>query len=96
MHPEAQSYPHTPVPSRSYLHPITHTQTPTIGLSPRANPGGPPPTNTTGSRYLTEFEEVGLLGSGEFGTVYKCVNRLDGCTYAIKRTKKPFRGSSEE
>lgn len=40
-------------------------------------------------RYQQEFLEVGLLGSGEFGSVYKCINRLDGCTYAIKKSLKP-------
>eukprot|EP00123_Amoebidium_parasiticum_P014326 comp22444_c0_seq1/m.33711 comp22444_c0_seq1/g.33711 ORF comp22444_c0_seq1/g.33711 comp22444_c0_seq1/m.33711 type:complete len:524 (-) comp22444_c0_seq1:567-2138(-) len=49
-----------------------------------------------GSRYAAEFEEVGLLGAGQYGTVAKAINRLDGCMYAVKRTKKPFRGSAEE
>lgn len=40
-------------------------------------------------RYQQEFLEVGLIGSGEFGSVYKCINRLDGCTYAIKKSLKP-------
>jgi hypothetical protein len=48
------------------------------------------------SRYHEEFHEVCKLGSGEFGDVFKCINRLDGCTYAIKRSKKPIAGSALE
>lgn len=48
------------------------------------------------SRYNEEFEELGELGTGEFGTVYKCRNRLDGIEYAIKRSKKPISGLAEE
>jgi hypothetical protein len=48
------------------------------------------------SRYREEFHEVCKLGSGEFGDVFKCINRLDGCTYAIKRSKKPIAGSALE
>ncbi|KAL0099306.1 hypothetical protein PUN28_020106 [Cardiocondyla obscurior] len=48
------------------------------------------------SRYHKEFHELGLLGTGEFGSVYKCINRLDGCTYAIKKSIKPVAGSTNE
>jgi len=48
------------------------------------------------SRYHEEFHEVCRLGSGEFGDVFKCINRLDGCTYAIKRSKRPIAGSALE
>ena len=36
------------------------------------------------SRYLDDFQEIQLLGSGSFGTVCACLSRLDGCMYAIK------------
>eukprot|EP00124_Ichthyophonus_hoferi_P000528 Ihof_evm6s20 gene=Ihof_evmTU6s20 len=74
--------PFTPVPS-----------VPTVRKSPASTEGR---REHTLKRYEQEFEELELLGSGEYGNVYKCINRLDGCFYAIKRTKKPFRGSTEE
>jgi wee1-like protein kinase len=48
------------------------------------------------SRYHKEFHELGLIGTGEFGSVHKCINRLDGCTYAIKRSIKPVASSINE
>lgn len=48
------------------------------------------------SRYHKEFHEVELIGTGEFGTVFKCINRLDGCVYAVKKSIKPIAGSANE
>ncbi|EHH17748.1 hypothetical protein EGK_14211 [Macaca mulatta] len=48
------------------------------------------------SRYEKEFLEVEKIGVGEFGTVYKCIKRLDGCVYAIKRSMKTFAELSNE
>uniref|UniRef100_D4ADZ5 Wee1-like protein kinase n=1 Tax=Rattus norvegicus TaxID=10116 RepID=D4ADZ5_RAT len=48
------------------------------------------------SRYEKEFFEVEKIGVGEFGTVYKCIKRLDGCIYAIKRSAKSFSGLSND
>ncbi|XP_072164985.1 wee1-like protein kinase 2 [Diadema setosum] len=48
------------------------------------------------SRYEAEFVEVCKIGSGEFGSVYKCINKLDGCLYAVKKSKRPIAGSAFE
>lgn len=48
------------------------------------------------SRYAKEFVELDMIGSGEFGMVYQCLNRLDGCIYALKRSIKPVAGSAFE
>lgn len=48
------------------------------------------------SRYEKEFVELELIGSGEFGLVFQCLNRLDGCVYAIKKSIKPVAGSAFE
>lgn len=40
------------------------------------------------SRYLTEFEELTLLGEGTFSAVYCARHRLDGTLYAVKKVKE--------
>ena len=35
------------------------------------------------SRYNAEFHEVCKIGSGSFGTVYKCINRLGMCKFIV-------------
>lgn len=38
------------------------------------------------SCYKKELMEVEETGVEEFGTVYKCIKRLERCIYAIKRS----------
>lgn len=52
--------------------------------------------DTNISRYRKEFVEIELIGSGEFGQVFRCKNRLDGTEYAVKKSKRPVAGSSYE
>ena len=44
------------------------------------------------SRFEEDFQAVGRLGTGSFGTVHKVISRLDGCLYAVKVMKRPVRG----
>ncbi|SMR58627.1 unnamed protein product [Zymoseptoria tritici ST99CH_1A5] len=43
------------------------------------------------SRYLKDFDELGILGKGGYGQVFHVRHRLDGRTYAVK--KVPIRPS---
>ena len=40
------------------------------------------------ARFTAEFDVEAVIGQGEFGIVYRCRNRLDGCRYAVKKSKK--------
>jgi tRNA A-37 threonylcarbamoyl transferase component Bud32 len=48
------------------------------------------------SRFEDDFDILGTLGTGSFGTVYKCLSKLDGCTYAIKAAKRQARGALDK
>jgi hypothetical protein len=39
------------------------------------------------SRYKKDFDEVGRIGRGGFGSVYRCRQKLDGREYAVKKVK---------
>ena len=47
------------------------------------------------TRYLKDFEELGFLGKGDFGTVTKARSRIDGCAYAVKRGRLQNRASDK-
>eukprot|EP00050_Salpingoeca_kvevrii_P019622 m.88362 g.88362 ORF g.88362 m.88362 type:complete len:620 (-) comp8498_c0_seq3:45-1904(-) len=57
--------------------PESAVETTTISLRERIKP----------TRYSTEFEELGPLGRGGFGSVYRAKNRLDSTDYAIKKIR---------
>ena len=82
-----------------------HSGTPKIDPGVTVNPFTPGNRNNTSKtrvslraaatyRYRVEFHEAGLLGQGQFGAVYKAVNRFDGCVYAVKKIKKPAKGGA--
>jgi len=48
------------------------------------------------SRYLKDFEEVHQLGKGAFGTVFLSRSRVDGCTYAIKKSSVQSRNEVQK
>jgi len=58
------------------------------------NGGGGAPTSSF-SRFVSDFEVVGTLGDGSFGSVYSVRNRTDQRMYAIKAAKREARGSSD-
>jgi len=48
------------------------------------------------SRLNTEYFIEGVIGNGVFGTVYKVRSRKDGSFYAIKRSRRQFRGAYDK
>jgi len=48
------------------------------------------------TRFKQDFVQLGILGQGDFGEVFKVKSRIDGLTYAIKRTRHPLNGSRQE
>jgi len=48
------------------------------------------------SRFDEEFFIAKTIGDGQFGVVYKCINRIDGCAYAVKKSKFPVAGNAYE
>lgn len=48
------------------------------------------------SRFTTDFEPVRCLGKGGFGIVFESRNRIDDCSYAIKRIRLPSKQAARE
>jgi len=47
------------------------------------------------SRFLSDFQIVTQIGAGSFGSVYKCLSRVDGCLYAVKVAKRKAKGMAD-
>jgi wee1-like protein kinase len=39
------------------------------------------------SRFLEEFKDAKVIGKGNFSVVYRAQHKIDGCVYAVKKTK---------
>uniref|UniRef100_H2YXJ0 non-specific serine/threonine protein kinase n=1 Tax=Ciona savignyi TaxID=51511 RepID=H2YXJ0_CIOSA len=48
------------------------------------------------SRFINDFQPLECLGKGGFGIVFKARNKVDDCTYAVKRIMLPNNKSSRE
>lgn len=48
------------------------------------------------SRFHSDFDVIGELGTGSFGNVLKVLSRLDGCMYAIKVAHRPAKGTADK
>ncbi|XP_058454635.1 membrane-associated tyrosine- and threonine-specific cdc2-inhibitory kinase [Malaya genurostris] len=46
------------------------------------------------SYYEQCFEQIVKVGEGSFGEVFKVRSKLDGCFYAVKKSKELFRGEN--
>ncbi|XVF32735.1 hypothetical protein REPUB_Repub17cG0108800 [Reevesia pubescens] len=47
------------------------------------------------SRYHTDFHEIEHIGTGNFSHVFKVLNRIDGCFYAVKHTTRQLHQDTE-
>ena len=45
------------------------------------------------SRFINDYEVKEVIGTGCFGTVYRCLNKFDNMEYAIKCTKSRLKGN---
>lgn len=46
------------------------------------------------SYYEQCFEQITKVGEGSFGEVFKVKSKVDGCLYAVKKSKEYFRGEN--
>ncbi|KAL1264112.1 hypothetical protein QQF64_004467 [Cirrhinus molitorella] len=76
-----------------------HRPTPWTPLSRSLIESPPPCSVYNPSRPQTFFDQcftnLGLIGRGSFGEVFKVVSLVDGCQYAVKRSVQRFRGEVE-
>lgn len=47
------------------------------------------------SRFQSDFEVLSVIGSGSFGEVYRARSRVDGMEYAVKCTRRRFKGQAD-
>jgi hypothetical protein len=87
--PLRPSAPHTPIPERR-----------NVARRPNRDYADEEDAMDTGSvqplsRFYQDFDIIAELGTGSFGTVFKCLSRLDGCMYAIKAANRRAKGTAD-
>jgi len=87
--PAASPPPKKNLTTKGAASPKPPKQRPAAGLSrspaPNSSAARAPPSPRGRGRYALDFEELGFLGQGGFGSVMKVRNRVDRQLYAIKR-----------
>jgi membrane-associated tyrosine/threonine-specific cdc2-inhibitory kinase len=53
------------------------------------------PHEGVGCYFENNFENLGLVGQGDFGWVFRVRSRQDGQIYAVKKSKRNFRGTND-
>lgn len=53
------------------------------------------PSEPNEGRFVRDFDQVERIGAGNFSTVYKARNKLDGHQYAVKKTIRISRGAAQ-
>lgn len=46
-------------------------------------------------RFTEDFDTISLLGTGEFGHVLKCRNKMDACDYAVRKLDRIERNATD-
>lgn len=101
--PARGSYSLPPLPPSKGCPPLSRMfpqhQSPWTPLSDSLSKSPPPSSVYDPSKkksYFSQcFTNLGLVGRGSFGEVYKVQNNKDGRLYAVKRSSQRFRGNSE-
>ena len=62
----------------------------------RSGNSATPAALATMSRLRADFVDLGVVGRGGFCRVFKCISRLDGAMYAVKRTERKLQSEREK
>lgn len=78
----------------------SYFQSPPAALAHGQGPGpgqhgqgtSPYSSSTNVGRFLNDFDVLGELGTGNFGTVFAAKSKMDGIDYAVKQSRRAFSG----